>query len=197
MEENNLDKKFKFSDEQVLEIADYIIRTGYVMDVVGQHFNTSTSTLSKALGDRLYSLDQDRFNRVREVVEYNKHIGPIRAGAKKREDFYAKQKKGEPRGFSIAKGTAKEKANPKIVSFQYDLLAMFYQGKMVGYRLTDRKNTYLAYDMDLEALVKSGYSILSLESKIFLRLYRGMLMSRGEIFGNLEVQDISDNICFP
>lgn len=79
--------------QRVLEVSEYMARTGATVRSAAAVFGVSKSTVHKDVTDRLLEIDADLAAEVREVLEKNKAERHIRGGeATKRK--YAMQREG-------------------------------------------------------------------------------------------------------
>ena len=60
-----------YIEERVKRCAEYIVATGCTVRACSAHFSISKSTVHKDVSERLRYIDEDLFERVREVLDYN------------------------------------------------------------------------------------------------------------------------------
>lgn len=74
------EKLQKMIEQRALEIADYIVDTKCTIRQAASHFGYSKSTIDVDVNDRLKSIDNGRYQKVREVLEVNKEERALRGG---------------------------------------------------------------------------------------------------------------------
>ena len=74
-------------DKRVILFADYIIETRSTVRKTAQKFGISKSTVHKDVAVRLRSLDPDRYDAVREILNKNKAERHIRGGNATRNKY--------------------------------------------------------------------------------------------------------------
>ena len=67
-------------NERVLNETEYILKTGYTIREIAKAFNVSKSTVHKDLNERLYKLDKNKYEQVKEILNYHINIRHIRGG---------------------------------------------------------------------------------------------------------------------
>ena len=67
-------------NERVLNETEYILKTGYTIREIAKTFNVSKSTVHKDLNERLYKLDKNKYEQVKEILNYHINIRHIRGG---------------------------------------------------------------------------------------------------------------------
>lgn len=66
--------------KRVLDETQVILKTGYTIREIAKIFNVSKSTVHKDLHERLYYIDQKKYNLVEEILKYHIKIRHIRGG---------------------------------------------------------------------------------------------------------------------
>lgn len=66
--------------KRVLDETQVILKTGYTIREIAKIFNVSKSTVHKDLHERLYYIDQKKYNLVEEILKYHTKIRHIRGG---------------------------------------------------------------------------------------------------------------------
>ena len=79
-------------EKRACELAVYIIETGATVRVAGKKYGISKSTVHKDLSQRLPQCNEQLYQQVRQVLEYNKMQRHIRGGIATRRR-YSTQKK--------------------------------------------------------------------------------------------------------
>ena len=74
-------------DKRVILFADYIIETRSTVRKTAQKFGISKSTVHKDVAVRLRSLDPDRYDAVREILNKNKAERHIRGGLATKQKY--------------------------------------------------------------------------------------------------------------
>ncbi|MCH5148203.1 MAG: sporulation transcriptional regulator SpoIIID [Clostridiales bacterium] len=69
-----------YISERVVKEAEYIIAQNATVRAAALHFNISKSTVHKDVTERLRSIDEELFDRVREVLNKNLSERHIRGG---------------------------------------------------------------------------------------------------------------------
>lgn len=81
-----------YIEERAKKCAEYIVATGCTVRACSAHFCISKSTVHKDVSERLKYVDEDLYERTREVLERNLSERHIRGGVATREK-YLKAKK--------------------------------------------------------------------------------------------------------
>ena len=84
---------WNYIEERVLKCAEYIVETGCTVRACSAHFSISKSTVHKDVSERLKYVDNDLYERVREVLEVNLSERHIRGGIATREKYIGKMHK--------------------------------------------------------------------------------------------------------
>lgn len=74
-------------NERVKEEANYILKTGYTIREIAKVFNVSKSTVHKDLNERLYKIDMNKYEKVKEILDYHTNIRHIRGGESTRKKY--------------------------------------------------------------------------------------------------------------
>ena len=74
-------------NERVKEEANYILKTGYTIREIAKIFNVSKSTVHKDLNERLYKIDMNKYEKVKEILDYHTNIRHIRGGESTRKKY--------------------------------------------------------------------------------------------------------------
>ena len=69
-----------YISERVVKEAEYIIAQNATVRAAASHFNISKSTVHKDVSERLHSVDEELFEKVREVLNKNLSERHIRGG---------------------------------------------------------------------------------------------------------------------
>ena len=69
-----------YIEERVIQCAEYIVETGCTVRACSAHFSISKSTVHKDVSERLKYVDEDLFERVREILDVNLSERHIRGG---------------------------------------------------------------------------------------------------------------------
>ena len=82
-----------YIEERARKCAEYIVETGCTVRACSAHFCISKSTVHKDVSERLRYIDEDLFERTRQVLNLNLSERHIRGGIATREK-YAKSPSG-------------------------------------------------------------------------------------------------------
>lgn len=69
-----------YIEERAKKCAEYIVATGCTVRACSAHFSISKSTVHKDVSERLRYIDEDLYERTREVLELNLSERHIRGG---------------------------------------------------------------------------------------------------------------------
>ena len=83
-----------YIEERVIQCAEYIVATGATVRACSAHFSISKSTVHKDVSERLRYIDEDLYERVRKVLEFNLSERHLRGGIATREKYVAEKRKG-------------------------------------------------------------------------------------------------------
>ena len=81
----------KFIIKRVNEIADYIIDTEKTIRETAKIFNVSKSTVHKDVKERLLIIDDDKYNKIRKIMNEHIELRHIRGGESTRQIFLKKR----------------------------------------------------------------------------------------------------------
>ena len=76
-----------YIEDRARKCAEYIIETGCTVRACSAHFSISKSTVHKDVSERLKYIDEDLFERTRQVLEQNLSERHIRGGIATREKY--------------------------------------------------------------------------------------------------------------
>lgn len=76
-----------YIEERVIEIANYIIDTGYTVRQVASIYKVSKSTVHKDITERLPVINPTLYERAREVLDKNKSERHLRGGMATKNKF--------------------------------------------------------------------------------------------------------------
>lgn len=79
---------------RVLLIAEYIVDNKATVRAAGEHFNVSKSTVHSDMIKRLKAIDEEMYNKVREVLEFNYSVRHIRGGESTKQ-LYVKESRSK------------------------------------------------------------------------------------------------------
>lgn len=80
-----------YIEQRVLKCAEYIVETGCTVRACSAYFCISKSTVHKDVSERLKFIDEDLFERVRQVLDLNLSERHIRGGLATREKYVEKR----------------------------------------------------------------------------------------------------------
>lgn len=69
-----------YIETRVIETANYIIKTNETIRQTAKHFNVSKSTVHKDMKDRLYKIDKELYNQVKEIIDEHMEERAMRGG---------------------------------------------------------------------------------------------------------------------
>ena len=81
-----------YIEERAKKCAEYIIATGCTVRACSAYFSISKSTVHKDVSERLRYIDEDLYEQVRQVLEYNLSERHIRGGIATKEKYNKKSK---------------------------------------------------------------------------------------------------------
>ena len=73
--------------ERIKKEANYILETGHTIREIAKVFNVSKSTVHKDLSERLSKIDNSKFLKVKEILNYHMNIKHIRGGESTRKKY--------------------------------------------------------------------------------------------------------------
>ena len=82
-----------YIEERALQCAEYIIETGCTVRACSAHFSISKSTVHKDVTERLLYVDEDLYEQVRRVLNFNLSERHIRGGIATQKKFTQKSAK--------------------------------------------------------------------------------------------------------
>ena len=82
-----------YIEERAIKCAEYIVQTGCTVRACSAHFSISKSTVHKDVSERLKYIDEDLYERTREVLNINLSERHIRGGIATKEKYGAKMPK--------------------------------------------------------------------------------------------------------
>lgn len=84
--------------QRVMEIADYIIETGFTVRQTAQIFGVSKSTVHKDVTERLPQINVNLAGEVRKILEKNKAERHLRGGEATRRKYLSEKQSREETG---------------------------------------------------------------------------------------------------
>jgi len=66
--------------ERVVDVANYILKTRGTIRSIASNFGVSKSTIHKDLSERLIFVNNNLFEQVKDLLEYNKSVRHLRGG---------------------------------------------------------------------------------------------------------------------
>ena len=81
-----------YIEERAKKCAEHIIATGCTVRACSAYFGISKSTVHKDVSERLLYIDEELYERVRLVLEYNLSERHIRGGIATKEKYQKTQK---------------------------------------------------------------------------------------------------------
>ena len=82
-----------YIEQRVIKCAEYIVETGCTVRACSAHFSISKSTVHKDVSERLKYVDEDLFERVREILDVNLSERHIRGGIATQKKYQRESKK--------------------------------------------------------------------------------------------------------
>lgn len=76
-----------YIEERVLKCAEYIVETGCTVRACSAHFSVSKSTVHKDVSERLLTINQELFEKVRKILNLNLSERHIRGGIATKEKY--------------------------------------------------------------------------------------------------------------
>ncbi len=89
---------WEYIEERIVRCAEYIVETGCTVRACSAHFSISKSTVHKDVSERLRYVDEDLFERVREVLNLNLSERHIRGGLATRDKYLKAASKKKKNG---------------------------------------------------------------------------------------------------
>ena len=84
-----------YIEERARKCAEYIVETGCTVRACSAHFAISKSTVHKDVSERLKYIDEDLYERTREILNLNLSQRHIRGGIATKEKYLGKTLKNE------------------------------------------------------------------------------------------------------
>ena len=84
---------WEYIEERARKCAEYIVATGCTVRACSAHFSISKSTVHKDVSERLKYIDEDLYERTRQVLSVNLSERHIRGGIATREKYLKEPKK--------------------------------------------------------------------------------------------------------
>ena len=81
-----------YIEERAKKCAEYIVATGCTVRACSAHFSISKSTVHKDVSERLKYIDEELFERTREVLEINLSERHIRGGIATQRKYKKEEK---------------------------------------------------------------------------------------------------------
>ncbi len=82
----------EYIKDRILEIADYIIKTGKTVRETAKVFEISKSTVHKDMAERLADVDMVRYRKVQKVLKFNLSTRHIRGGLATQKKYKSNKK---------------------------------------------------------------------------------------------------------
>ena len=82
-------------EQRACELAVYMIETGATVRAAAKHFGISKSTVHKDMRSRLQYIDQNRYEQVAEILQFNLSERHIRGGIATKEKYQKLRTKKE------------------------------------------------------------------------------------------------------
>ena len=74
-------------NERVLKETEFILKTGHTIREIALHFHVSKSTVHKDLHERLELIDKNKYDKVKEILNYHTDIRHIRGGESTKKKY--------------------------------------------------------------------------------------------------------------
>ena len=84
---------WEYIEERARKCAEYIVATGCTVRACSAHFSISKSTVHKDVSERLKYVDEDLYERTRQVLSVNLSERHLRGGIATREKYVAEKRK--------------------------------------------------------------------------------------------------------
>ncbi len=82
-----------YIEERAKKCAEYIVATGCTVRACSAHFSISKSTVHKDVSERLKYIDEELYERTREVLELNLSERHIRGGIATQKKYKKEEKR--------------------------------------------------------------------------------------------------------
>ncbi len=84
---------WEYIEERVIKCAEYIVETGCTVRACSAHFNVSKSTVHKDVTERLRFIDDELYEKIRRILNFNLSERHIRGGNATKEKYELQAKK--------------------------------------------------------------------------------------------------------
>ena len=84
---------WEYIEERAIRCAEYILETGCTVRACSAHFAISKSTVHKDVSERLKYIDENLYEEVRKILNFNLSERHIRGGIATKEKYESKIKK--------------------------------------------------------------------------------------------------------
>ena len=84
---------WEYIEDRVRRCAEYIVSTGCTVRACSAHFSISKSTVHKDVTERLLYIDEDLYEEVRRVLDFNLSERHIRGGIATQKKFHQQLEK--------------------------------------------------------------------------------------------------------
>ena len=84
---------WEYIRERAIQCAEYIVETGCTVRACSAHFSISKSTVHKDVTERLQEIDEELYEKVRGILEFNLSERHIRGGIATKEKYKDKKEK--------------------------------------------------------------------------------------------------------
>ena len=84
---------WEYIRERAIQCAEYIVETGCTVRACSAHFSISKSTVHKDVTERLQEIDEELYEKVRGILEFNLSERHIRGGIATKEKYKEKKEK--------------------------------------------------------------------------------------------------------
>ena len=84
---------WEYIEERAIRCAEYIVETGCTVRACSAHFAISKSTVHKDVSERLKYIDENLYEEVRKILNFNLSERHIRGGIATKEKYESKIKK--------------------------------------------------------------------------------------------------------
>ena len=81
-----------YIEQRAIKCAEYIVATGCTVRACSAHFNVSKSTVHKDVSERLKYIDEELYERTKDVLSKNLNERHIRGGIATREKYLRENK---------------------------------------------------------------------------------------------------------
>ena len=84
---------WEYIRERAIQCAEYIVETGCTVRACSAHFSISKSTVHNDVTERLQEIDEELYEKVRGILEFNLSERHIRGGIATKEKYKDKKEK--------------------------------------------------------------------------------------------------------